>query len=370
MRAIVFSSLVLLITVSICFSQPAAEKNTQQNNFLTRRYDVYPWVMDEITKPEECKSIFGALGVPWPKGSSIIHVFSQGKLVVVNTRANLSVFEEILEELNKIPPQIGVEIRFIEVRGARADMLETEWMLTGNWKKNEGKNWEDESQISSGPTTIAGVLTKQELAMIIHSLKNNAQADLLSAPKIITMAGTRGTVKVVTSYTYPTKATVESVTVTNKVNGVDTEESGTLVVPGGFETRDSGISLSVLPTVNDEQMINLNLKSEVVDEPTWKDYGVAYIAADGAEKKLSLPQPFFSVRGINTTIAVHDNATVILGGMITEKKIQVEKRTPVLGRIPFIGRAFRRTRECTEKCNLLIFVTAHIIDATDKVAKP
>ena len=361
MRTIISSSLILLITVSLCFSQSSPEANAQQDAFLTQLYDVYPWVADKIKKPEDWKSILGAMGVPWPEGSSIVYFSELRKLVVMNTQANLSIFEGILKELNKMPAQVEVEVRFIEVEETDVVTPEAEWMLTDEWIKDDGKFATNELKTSGARVTVASALTEPELVMMINALQSKGHADLLSALRITTTAGKRGTIKVVKEYTYATEATVEQVTATNKVNGGDTEETGTLVVPGGFETRDVGVSLSVLPTVDDKQEINLDMKFEVVDEPTWQDYKAIYTAADGTEKQLALPQPFFPVHGIENTISVYNGGTVILGGMVTEKKTQVEKRTPVLGRIPLIGRAFRRTEEQTEIRQLLIFVTARIV---------
>ena len=51
-----------------------------------------------------------------------------------------------------------------------------------------------------------------------------------------------------------------------------------------------------------------------------------------------------------------------MGGMITEDRIEVEDKIPFLGDIPLIGRLFRSNYEQSEKRNLLIFVTARLVD--------
>ena len=77
---------------------------------------------------------------------------------------------------------------------------------------------------------------------------------------------------------------------------------------------------------------------------------------------IAMRQPLFKVRSINTKVAIYNGATVVMGGMITENRREVEDKIPFLGDIPLIGRLFRSTYEMSEKRNLLIFVTARMVD--------
>jgi general secretion pathway protein D len=75
-----------------------------------------------------------------------------------------------------------------------------------------------------------------------------------------------------------------------------------------------------------------------------------------------MEQPFFFTRSINTTISIYNGATVVMGGMISETRSTVDDRIPVLGSMPLVGRFFRSTYESSDKRNLLIFVTARLVD--------
>ena len=121
--------------------------------------------------------------------------------------------------------------------------------------------------------------------------------------------------------------------------------------------------LSVLPEVSPEgQMINLEMRPEVVGEPEWFNYGSEYTDADGNVQTLNMPQPFFPSRSVQTSILVYNGATVVMGGMITERRTTIDDKIPFLGDIPIIGRLFRSKMESSEKRNLLIFVTARLVD--------
>jgi general secretion pathway protein D len=209
--------------------------------------------------------------------------------------------------------------------------------------------------------TIGGVLTNPELTAILHLLSQKGSADLLSAPKVTTQNETEATIKVVTEYIYPTDFSVTPVTATD-ANG-NTTIAGGVVEPSSFETREVGVILSVVPRLSPEgQMIELTMTPEVVSDPEWYEYGSTFTDANGNTQRLNMQQPFFHTRMISTTISIYNGATVMMGGMITEQRDEVEDKIPILGDIPIIGRLFQSRYEKSDKRNLLIFVTARLVD--------
>ena len=81
-----------------------------------------------------------------------------------------------------------------------------------------------------------------------------------------------------------------------------------------------------------------------------------------------MPQPVFHRRTIATSIS-WDGETVVMGGLITENKTTVEDKIPVLGDIPLLGYLFRSKSSMSEKRNLLIFVTARLVDPSGRVIR-
>jgi general secretion pathway protein D len=59
---------------------------------------------------------------------------------------------------------------------------------------------------------------------------------------------------------------------------------------------------------------------------------------------------------------VWDGQTVVLGGLMREDVQKTEDRTPIIGDIPLVGRLFRSNSEQHIKRNLVIFVTARLVD--------
>ena len=75
-----------------------------------------------------------------------------------------------------------------------------------------------------------------------------------------------------------------------------------------------------------------------------------------------MEQPFFKERSIDTHVSIYNGATIVMGGLITEERKSMEDKIPFLGDIPFLGRIFRSRSEWSNKRNLLIFVTARLVD--------
>ncbi len=363
---------------------------------------------EEIAQaPADLKATFEAMGVRFPKGASITYNSAIGKVIVGNTAENLAVFEKLLAELNVVPKQVEIEARFVEVNETDLQELGLEWLLNDDWElatKNTGaytplaaaqrvvvnKNsssggftkglrfWGTDSSsaenaMDGGSGTkgsllsVSSVLTNPELSLVLHALEQNGNADLLSAPKVTTRSGSEASIRVVTEYIYPTSFNVEGGAFNTSSSATTTTIQETVVTPEDFQTREVGVILTVLPEVSpDGNMINLTMTPSVVTEPTWYQYGSTVRRADGSEQQLNMPQPFFHMRTINTQISIYDGATVVMGGLITEDLRKVNDKIPVLGDIPLIGFLFRSQSEKSIKKNLMIFVTAKLVDPAGK----
>jgi general secretion pathway protein D len=266
-------------------------------------------------------------------------------------------------------------------------------------------------------------LGNADLSMILHMLSQRSDTDLLSAPKVITRPGEEAVMKVVTEYIYPTDYDVQLQSSSSGGGGNNggSSQSAILAVvePQSFTMREVGVILTVTPTLTDDgNVVDLELNTQVVDEPTWKNYGMripftgnsslqnfqglgeiftglsqifttlgtaikpetkeeladtAMNSASAALENLTnsdgmtyydapMEQPFFHVRSIDSKVSVYPGATIVMGGLITEQRRAMDDKVPYLGDIPFLGRFFRSHSELTSKRNLLIFVTTRIID--------
>jgi general secretion pathway protein D len=123
--------------------------------------------------------------------------------------------------------------------------------------------------------------------------------------------------------------------------------------------------MAVTPIVEADNRISLQLEPSVTEFDGFVEYGGASLAVSGGAT-VTVPsgffQPIFSTRRIRTEVTIDDGATVVMGGLTREEVREVRDRVPVLGRLPIVGRLFRSHGRSTQKRNLLIFVTAKLVD--------
>ncbi len=124
-----------------------------------------------------------------------------------------------------------------------------------------------------------------------------------------------------------------------------------------------GPTLDVVPYVlADGYTINLTLIPEYLQfdqydtPPTVPGINVANVV------ELPTVLPHFTVREVVTTVNIWDNQTVVLGGLISSSINTENDKVPFLGDLPLLGRLFQSQSKSTTKRNLMIFVTATIVD--------
>ena len=247
---------------------------------------------------------------------------------------------------------------------------------------------------SPGIFGIAGVFTNPQFQMVIRALSQQKGVDLMSAPKVTTKSGNKATVKIVRDFPYPESFEPPEVPESSGGSGNNNTAGGgggregivvtsSIITPSNptdFTTRELGVTLEVEPVVGaDNYTIDLYLSPRVVNFDGFVNYGSPVVGPrynpaailvgnpSGIETYTITPntmnQPIFSVRAVDTNVTVWDGQTVALGGLIREDVQKVQDKVPLLGDIPLAGRLFRSNVDQTIKKNLIIFVTARLINA-------
>lgn len=349
--------------------------------------------------------IFGDFGVRIPEGGSISYNQLVSQLVVTLPRDQFPHFEEVLRIINVQPTQVQIEARFVEVLQRDLEQIGFEWILRDDAellvRRGPGPvgsreriqldaseqgftsglrffNFDSVAQ-STTPTartssqfnplgdiaSIRGVLTNPELQMVVHAIDQRGNSDLLSAPRVTTVNGVNAIIEVVNEIIYPTEFDVTQNDIQVQ-GGTGTDAAPVFVpptvIPGGFETRQVGVILNVTPNVApDNYTINLTMLPEIAELVDWIQYGTQVPIGDQVFV-VNMPQPVFASRNVTTSMIVWDGHTVVMGGLIREDLVHYKDKIPLLGDLPLLGRLFRSEGTKSEKRNLLIFVTASLVD--------
>jgi len=236
--------------------------------------------------------------------------------------------------------------------------------------------------------SIGGIFTDPQFQVAIRALNQAKGVDLLSAPRVTTKSGQRAVIEIIREFRYPTEFTPPQIP-QNVGGGSSSNTAGssnsiqiypiTPTTPTSFETRNTGVTLEVEPTVGpDGQTIDLNLVPQVVEFEGFINYGspintinpaalsiTGSLTGQSAQITLTdnvINQPIFSTRKVTTSVSIWDGQTVVLGGLMREDVQKVNDKVPGLGDLPLVGRLFRSQVEQHIKRNLVIFVTARLLN--------
>jgi type II secretory pathway component GspD/PulD (secretin) len=142
---------------------------------------------------------------------------------------------------------------------------------------------------------------------------------------------------------------------------VVTPSVGTLTIQPNMTQVEIGPTLDVVPVVlADGYTINLTLIPSLLEFGGYDTPPVVPGVSGAVQVPTSLPK--FTAREVVTTVNVWDNQTVSLGGLISSSVQSTKDKVPFLGDLPLLGRLFQSQSKTTTKKNLMIFVTATIID--------
>jgi hypothetical protein len=128
----------------------------------------------------------------------------------------------------------------------------------------------------------------KELAAVVVSVRADDGA-MVTMPTLQARFGEQDVKKYVTEYHYPTKYDVVVV----ETNGV----YKAVVEPRDWTMREVGIICKGTPTFVDGK-IDLDFDFELVDEPSWTNYGGTMTASDGTKSDLEMEQPTFPVKSV------------------------------------------------------------------------
>ena len=130
-----------------------------------------------------------------------------------------------------------------------------------------------------------------------------------------------------------------------------------ILVPGGVGTvsiqfREFGVRMEAIPTV----LGNGRLRLDVAPEFSERDFSSS-VTVQG------LVVPGINTRRVNTQVEMSFGETIMIGGLISRKRITTSTKIPIIGELPIIGAAFSRKTHEMGETELLIMVTPEMAGA-------
>ena len=365
------------------------------------------------------KNFLESQGVQFPPGASANFLASSSRLIVRNSQENLDLVDALVESsTGAVPSQVEIESKFVEISQNNLKELGFDWLLgqfgfgdtgifgSGGTSGNQfnsaatapggtanypflypgsdvpvgvnpitAGNRSGQTAITgnaldgllfgspvgpaAGVLALAGIFTNPQFQVVLRALNQKKGIDVLSAPKVTTKSGSSATVEVIREFRYPSEYEPPQIPQTT---GSGTQPI-TPATPTSFEMKPIGVRLEVEPTVgSDNYTIDLRLVPEVTEFEGFINYGSPILNRGIVVTENVINYPVFSERKVETSVSIYDGQTVVLGGLMREDVQKVNDKTPLLGDIPMAGALFRSQSDQHIKRNLVIFVTATLID--------
>lgn len=118
----------------------------------------------------------------------------------------------------------------------------------------------------------------------------------------------------------------------------------------GYQDRDLGIRLSVIPQINHQEEIVVDVHPEITN----------LLGFDDLTPDIKAPR--FSTREARTQVRIKSGQTIAIGGLIRENVVDLETKVPILGDIPLLSQAFKHKDKTVQKTDLLFFLTVSIVN--------
>lgn len=271
-------------------------------------------------------------------------------LIVTALPHNMRQVEELVRLFDRRPHEVFIESKIVQVNLSDEYRFGIEWnhLFHGvNPRFRLGVDVEPGTPLSSrGLIAPAGsgigtmryntILGGGNLNLVLDVLRTIGETKILSNPHVAVLDGETATIKVVRDEPYA-EAQLESGT--------------TNVVGETIKFIEVGVSLDVTPRINEESMISVAIRPEISSVATTYEarYSVPVVQKAYAE----------------TSVMVKDGETIIIGGMIENRKVDLDNRVPVLGRIPLLGLLFRGQTSAMQNSEIIVFLTPRIVSGEE-----
>jgi general secretion pathway protein D len=250
-------------------------------------------------------------------------------------RASMSEYADILENLKVVdvyPQQVLLEVLVGEVTLTDELKLGIDWSFTNMF--GPGGAYKGTATLASGvASNNFNYLVEKtgKLTAAFRSLAQDGKASVLSSPSVIATNGKKARINVADQ--------VPVVTSTLQSN------TNPPVTTTTVEYRDVGVILSFTPYINDSGLVTLEIEQEVSEVNTTS----------------SGTNPTFFKRSISTNLVASQDQSIVLGGLVKERKSLDRAGLPWFYKIPVFGWLFGSRSDSITRNELLIFITPRVI---------
>ncbi len=287
--------------------------------------------------------------VPEELGAVSDESYTPNRIAITDYPSVITKMLELIGAMDKPERMISIEVKIIETNVDAQTQLGLSWPTTVKTHLGLGTvsqtNNNDNTTLTMDNLALArdlnagewtwGTLSVEQLTAVLSLLQEEGNSKLVSDPHVTTLENHEAVIKIETVIPIPT--------VSRFTEGAATQDIQT------FYDEEVGISLVVTPRINEDGKITMDVLPKVEDI-------IGYTGSVEAQKPITIS------RSIQARITVDDGKTAALGGLLKEDVRKTERKVPLLGSIPLLGKLlFTSTSEEKTTTDLIILITPRIM---------
>jgi len=201
----------------------------------------------------------------------------------------------------------------------------------------------DPAELASAGFSLIGIDPSGIVRARLEALAQEGKAEVIASPHILIADNREASFQVGQQIPIPTS---------------ETNVTGTTNIQRTYQYKDIGIILKVKPQINESGLVSLELTQEVSSSATPVE-----------EISKGESNPVINKIEATTYMVAKDKQTIIIGGLIREDTSKSRKGIPLLKDIPILGYLFGTTTTSTDRVELVILLTPHVVRTIDDATR-
>jgi general secretion pathway protein D len=274
---------------------------------------------------------------------SIIADTDTNSLLIRTAPGNYPRVKSVLDEMDKPVRQVLIKVLIAEVTHTNGSDIGAELSALNIRASGNGQQAQTNfliPGIQQNGTGLVVQLLETDFQATIRLLETQGKLDVLSRPYILASDNQ-----------------LASITVGQEVPLIDSSRiTDTGQTINTLSYQDVGILLDVIPSINPDGLVILDVAPEI-----------STLTGETVPISDTASQPIIAKRSAQTRVGVRSGNTIVIGGLMEDRVTESVNKVPLLGDIPLLGEAFKRTVKNKAKTELLIFLTPHVADSPEQI---
>ena len=278
------------------------------------------------------------------RGVRVVADDENNALMIYATGVQYDLIKAALEQLDVVATQVIIEASILEVTLTDELRYGLEWTFSnniGNQREGRGllSNTDERPGLQVPGFSYVVTNTFGDIKAVLNALSEQSLINVISTPSVMVLDNH-------TAYIH----------VGDQVPIIDqqstSDASDTSRITQSITYKDTGVKLSVTPSVNAGGLVTMTVEQSVTD--------VGPIDAATSQRA-------FLERNIRSKVAVRSNQSVVLGGLIRENASEGDRGIPVLHKLPVVGALFGATSNDDRRTELLVIITPRALYSEEEL---